>query len=44
MKVSCNEVFGPVVTVARVSDLDEAIEMANGTDLRPAGRHLHHAT
>jgi acyl-CoA reductase-like NAD-dependent aldehyde dehydrogenase len=31
MKVSCNEVFGPVVTVARVSDLDQAIELANGT-------------
>jgi acyl-CoA reductase-like NAD-dependent aldehyde dehydrogenase len=31
MKVSCNEVFGPVVTVARVSGLDQAIEMANGT-------------
>ncbi len=32
MKVSCNEVFGPVVTVARVSGLDQAIEMANGTN------------
>ena len=31
MKVACNEVFGPVVTVARVSGLDQAIEMANGT-------------
>ena len=29
MKVSCNEVFGPVVTVARVSGLHQAIEMAN---------------
>ncbi len=32
MKVSCNEVFGPVVTVAKISSLDEAIAQANGTD------------
>jgi acyl-CoA reductase-like NAD-dependent aldehyde dehydrogenase len=32
MKVSCNEVFGPVVTVAKIGSLDEAIERANGTD------------
>jgi acyl-CoA reductase-like NAD-dependent aldehyde dehydrogenase len=31
MQVSCKEVFGPVVTVARVSDLDQAIALANGT-------------
>ena len=31
MKVSCNEVFGPVVGVSRVSGLDQAIELANGT-------------
>ncbi|MDX6591725.1 MAG: hypothetical protein QOJ13_921 [Gaiellales bacterium] len=31
MKVACNEVFGPVVTVGRVSGLDEGIEHANGT-------------
>jgi acyl-CoA reductase-like NAD-dependent aldehyde dehydrogenase len=31
MKVACNEVFGPVVTLARVAGLDEAIERANGT-------------
>src|SRR5712691_4879082 len=30
-KVSCDEVFGPVVTVTRTSSLDEAIELANGT-------------
>src|SRR5262249_1310626 len=30
-KVSCEEVFGPVVTVTRTSSLDEAIEQANGT-------------
>jgi acyl-CoA reductase-like NAD-dependent aldehyde dehydrogenase len=32
MKVSCNEVFGPVVTVSRVSGLDQAVELANGTN------------
>jgi acyl-CoA reductase-like NAD-dependent aldehyde dehydrogenase len=31
MKVACDEVFGPVVTLARVRDVDEAIEKANGT-------------
>jgi acyl-CoA reductase-like NAD-dependent aldehyde dehydrogenase len=30
-KVSCEEVFGPVVTVSRVESLDEAIELANST-------------
>ena len=30
-KVSCEEVFGPVVTVTPVDTLDEAIELANGT-------------
>ncbi len=32
MKVSCNEVFGPVVTVSRVSGLEQAVELANGTN------------
>jgi acyl-CoA reductase-like NAD-dependent aldehyde dehydrogenase len=32
MAVACNEVFGPVVAIARVSSLDEAIERANGTE------------
>jgi acyl-CoA reductase-like NAD-dependent aldehyde dehydrogenase len=31
LKVSCEEVFGPVVTITRVGSLDEAIELANGT-------------
>jgi acyl-CoA reductase-like NAD-dependent aldehyde dehydrogenase len=31
LKVSCEEVFGPVVTVNLVESLDEAIELANGT-------------
>jgi acyl-CoA reductase-like NAD-dependent aldehyde dehydrogenase len=32
LKVSCQEVFGPVVTVNRYGALDEAIELANGTE------------
>jgi len=31
LKVSCEEVFGPVVTVNAVDSLDEAIRRANGT-------------
>jgi acyl-CoA reductase-like NAD-dependent aldehyde dehydrogenase len=31
LNVSCEEVFGPVVTITRVGGLDEAIELANGT-------------
>jgi acyl-CoA reductase-like NAD-dependent aldehyde dehydrogenase len=31
LKVSCEEVFGPVVTVSPYDTLDEAIELANGT-------------
>ena len=29
--MSCEEVFGPVVTVNAVDSIDEAIELANGT-------------
>jgi len=32
MQVACREGFGPVVTLARVSDIKEAVEKANGTD------------
>jgi acyl-CoA reductase-like NAD-dependent aldehyde dehydrogenase len=32
MDVACHEVFGPVVTIASVSGLDEAIAQANGTE------------
>jgi acyl-CoA reductase-like NAD-dependent aldehyde dehydrogenase len=32
MKVSCQEVFGPVVTLTPYDSLDEAIALANGTD------------
>jgi acyl-CoA reductase-like NAD-dependent aldehyde dehydrogenase len=35
-KVQCEEVFGPVVTLTRVRDLDEAIELANATACRRA--------
>jgi acyl-CoA reductase-like NAD-dependent aldehyde dehydrogenase len=31
LKVSCEEVFGPVVTVNRVASTDEAIQLANAT-------------
>jgi acyl-CoA reductase-like NAD-dependent aldehyde dehydrogenase len=31
LKVSCEEVFGPVVTVNRYRTLDEALQLANGT-------------
>jgi acyl-CoA reductase-like NAD-dependent aldehyde dehydrogenase len=31
LKVSCDEVFGPVVTVNAVDSIDEAIELANST-------------
>ena len=31
LKVSCEEVFGPVVTVNAVESIDEAIELANST-------------
>jgi acyl-CoA reductase-like NAD-dependent aldehyde dehydrogenase len=31
LKVSCEEVFGPVVTVNAIDSLDEAIELANST-------------
>jgi acyl-CoA reductase-like NAD-dependent aldehyde dehydrogenase len=32
LKVSCEEVFGPVVTVNRYGTVDEAIALANGTN------------
>jgi aldehyde dehydrogenase (NAD+) len=31
-EIACNELFGPIATVHRVRDLDEAIEAANSTD------------
>jgi aldehyde dehydrogenase (NAD+) len=32
MKVSCNEIFGPVVTTQTFSTFDQALDMANETD------------
>jgi acyl-CoA reductase-like NAD-dependent aldehyde dehydrogenase len=32
MKVSCLEVFGPLCTVSRYASVDEAFELANGTE------------
>jgi RHH-type transcriptional regulator, proline utilization regulon repressor / proline dehydrogenase / delta 1-pyrroline-5-carboxylate dehydrogenase len=32
MRLSCEEIFGPVLSVIRVRDLDEAIRVANDTD------------
>ncbi len=32
MKVSCDEIFGPVCTVSPYDTLDEALELANSTD------------
>ena len=31
LKVSCEEVFGPVCTITPYDSLDEAVELANGT-------------
>ncbi|HEY4282386.1 MAG TPA: aldehyde dehydrogenase family protein, partial [Chthoniobacterales bacterium] len=31
-RIAREEIFGPVLSVIRVRDLDEAIEVANGTD------------
>ncbi len=32
MRISCDELFGPAVAVTKVSDMDEAIAMANDTN------------
>ena len=48
MRISREEIFGPVASVIRVKDYDEALAIANDTRVRPVGRHLHdslkHAT
>ena len=41
MKVACDEVFGPVVTLARVRDAGRGDREGQRHRLRPAGRHLH---
>jgi len=37
MRVAREEIFGPVLSVLKVRDLDEAIEVANGTDYALTG-------
>src|SRR5205807_363943 len=33
MRIAREEIFGPVLSILKVRDLDEALEVANGTDL-----------
>ena len=35
MKIAQEEIFGPVLSVMRFKDIDEVVERANSTDLRP---------
>jgi len=37
MRIAREEIFGPVLSVLRVHDLDEALEVANGTDYALTG-------
>src|SRR5213083_2501066 len=37
MRIACEEIFGPVLSVLKVHDLDEALEVANGTDYALTG-------
>src|SRR5256884_3177398 len=37
MQIACEEIFGPVLGVIKVRDLDEAIEVANGIDYALTG-------
>ena len=36
-RIACEEIFGPVLSVLKVRDLDEAIQVANGTDYALTG-------
>src|SRR5213082_1754073 len=36
-RIGCEEIFGPVLSVLKVRDLDEAIKVANGTDYALTG-------
>jgi RHH-type transcriptional regulator, proline utilization regulon repressor / proline dehydrogenase / delta 1-pyrroline-5-carboxylate dehydrogenase len=40
MRIAREEIFGPVLSVLKVRDLDEAIEVANGTDYALTGGFL----
>jgi len=37
MRIAREEIFGPVLSVLKVHDLDEALEVANGTDYALTG-------
>src|SRR6266700_6041720 len=37
VRIACEEIFGPVLSVLKVRDLDEAIEVANDTDYALTG-------
>ena len=41
MRISREEIFGPVASVIRVKDYDEALSVANDTPIRSVGRHRH---
>ena len=40
MRIAREEVFGPVLSVIGFEDEDEAVAIANDTDLRPRGRRV----
>ena len=42
MRINREEIFGPVATVIRVRDYDEALAVANDTPVRALGRDRHH--
>ena len=44
MAIAREEIFGPVLAVMTAGSDDEAVELANDTELRPAGLGLHLAT
>ena len=41
MRIAQEEIFGPVVSVIRVKGFEEAMEVANGVQLRPLVVDLH---